>query len=454
MDHTELRSQSDVYYSVEADSIVVSPTEGLVTANLALASPSDGTVAQTLDLTLSFYQNGILRVLLEEPEVKRFRIAKDDLAPVVDEQLIPYDLTGKTTLDTESSLFTIDDLSDNSESWSYTIGLDRFRIEQLTESEERGKVRSLVVNPQDTLYYETEATVASAATLNDKPHMYKAENGADIQQLKRQIDLDEGRDVYRKIPESEAASLYGGVNRAIGMGFFMPSETLFGLGEREDTLVLKRTTGEVPYEMWAFDHRHAPDRINATYGSLPHVQGVDGQSSEAVTWMNAAHTYVFIDDLEMEETAGSHINFVSETGALELFLFSSTSVGRNGAMNRNQKLAQDLATITGYVSLPPVQILGYHFSKYDYVSAERIIERNKNFTEFKFPVDVLVMDIQWADQYTEEQMQEYFIFNPQNFTEEGLSQMNSAVKKAGRFMTTILDPHIKVSDDYFVYADG
>lgn len=165
--------------------------------------------------------------------------------------------------------------------------------------------------------------------------MYKAENGADIQQLKRQIDLDEGRDVYRKIPESEAASLYGGVNRAIGMGFFMPSETLFGLGEREDTLVLKRTTGEVPYEMWAFDHRHAPDRINATYGSLPHVQGVDGQSSEAVTWMNAAHTYVFIDDLEMEETAGSHINFVSETGALELFLFSSTSVGSNGAMNRN-----------------------------------------------------------------------------------------------------------------------
>ena len=113
-----------------------------------------------------------------------------------------------------------------------------------------------------------------------------------------------------------------------------------------------------------------------------------------------------------------------------------------------------MATITGYVSLPPVQILGYHFSKYDYVSAERIIERSKNFTEFKFPVDVLVMDIQWADQYTEEQMQEYFIFNPQNFTEEGLSQMNSAVKKAGRFMTTILDPHIKVSDDYFVYADG
>jgi len=32
--------------------------------------------------------------------------------------------------------------------------------------------------------------------------------------------------------------------------------------------------------------------------------------------------------------------------------------------------------------------------------------------------------------------------------------MNSEVEAAGRYMTTILDPHIKVSDDYFVYADG
>ena len=32
--------------------------------------------------------------------------------------------------------------------------------------------------------------------------------------------------------------------------------------------------------------------------------------------------------------------------------------------------------------------------------------------------------------------------------------MNSEVEAEGRFMTTILDPHIKVSDDYFVYSDG
>ncbi len=32
--------------------------------------------------------------------------------------------------------------------------------------------------------------------------------------------------------------------------------------------------------------------------------------------------------------------------------------------------------------------------------------------------------------------------------------MNKEVEESGRFMTTILDPHIKVTNDYFVYADG
>lgn len=63
------------------------------------------------------------------------------------------------------------------------------------------------------------------------------------------------------------------------MGFFMPTDTLFGLGEREDSLVLKRTTAQSPYEMWAFDHRHAPERIAATYGSLPHIMGLNDRSS-------------------------------------------------------------------------------------------------------------------------------------------------------------------------------
>ena len=59
------------------------------------------------------------------------------------------------------------------------------------------------------------------------------------------------------------------------------------------------------------------------YGSMPYVQGIDDTSSEAVTWVNSAHTWVFLDDATYGTQTGSNINFVSETGAIEVFLFSS-----------------------------------------------------------------------------------------------------------------------------------
>jgi len=75
-------------------------------------------------------------------------------------------------------------------------------------------------------------------------------------ELKSHIDDDAGYSVYVTVPPSEAGDMTGGVNRGVGLGFWMPSETLYGLGEREDTLVLKRTTGSTGYEMWAFDSPH------------------------------------------------------------------------------------------------------------------------------------------------------------------------------------------------------
>jgi len=151
------------------------------------------------------------------------------------------------------------------------IELPRFRINQYSKGQQ---MRTLVVNPEDTLYVETESA-------SFEPHMYPTihESDEDITSLKQKISDKVGRDVYRLIPESEAASLRGGVTRGIGLGFFMPSETLFGLGEREDTLVLKRTTDSDPYEMWAFDSPHEPNKMNGLYGNMPYVQGIGSDSS-------------------------------------------------------------------------------------------------------------------------------------------------------------------------------
>lgn len=70
--------------------------------------------------------------------------------------------------------------------------------------------------------------------------MYQKEEADlwDMAELKKEIDTVVGRDVYKDIPASDAGLMTGGVNRGVGLGFWLPATTLYGLGEREDTLVL------------------------------------------------------------------------------------------------------------------------------------------------------------------------------------------------------------------------
>jgi hypothetical protein len=322
-------------------------------------------------------------MLIEEPDYKRFRISQEDL-PVEDKQLEKCDLFDMVFWAKDRSSFNITGLVHDfgDEFFHYQVEMKPFRINQYSDfggaSVDGHSVRSIVVNPQDTLWHETEAPSSAA------PHMYSADAGKwDVATLKEHISQEAGRDVYRAIPADQAASMRGGVNRGIGLGFFMPTENLFGLGEREDTLVLGRTTNSTAYEMWAFDAPHVPDFKNGLYGNQPFVEGIGPESAQAITWVNSAHTWVFLDDATYQGEKGSHINFVSETGALELFLFSSSlPVGKgNGDLNRNKRIQYALGTVTGFAPMPPMHTLGFMFSKYDEVSADIMRARNKNFTD-------------------------------------------------------------------------
>jgi len=46
-------------------------------------------------------------MLLEEPDTRRFRISQEAVQPVVDEQLIPVDLTDKFAWGSDNETFSI-----------------------------------------------------------------------------------------------------------------------------------------------------------------------------------------------------------------------------------------------------------------------------------------------------------------------------------------------------------
>ena len=114
--------------------------------------------------------------------------------------------------------------------------------------------------------------------------------------------------------------------------------------------------------------------------------------SQAVAWVNSAHTWVYIDRYSSASQTGSHVNFVSESGALEFFMFFSAAP-QEADKNTAKRVANAVSTITGFAALPPIHTLGFHFSKYAPASSDIIRQRNADFTEYGFPVDVLWMDI-------------------------------------------------------------
>jgi alpha-glucosidase (family GH31 glycosyl hydrolase) len=122
---------------------------------------------------------------------------------------------------------------------------------------------------------------------------------------------------------------------------------------------------------------------------VPYITSLSENHSASVVWVNSAHTWISIEDMDV----GRYANFVSESGALELFVFASSTAGGS---NRIKKVQENLATVSGFAPMPLFHMLGFHFCKWANVSAEMIMQRNKDFTTYGFPVDVFWMDIEWS----------------------------------------------------------
>ena len=93
-------------------------------------------------------------MLIEESGVSRFRISQEDL-PVVDGQLVAQDLTGiVSTFDND---LTIDNLwsADGDEGWQLDLVFDRFRLHHKVKQISEASYRTMTVNDDDTLWFET-----------------------------------------------------------------------------------------------------------------------------------------------------------------------------------------------------------------------------------------------------------------------------------------------------------
>ena len=216
-------------------------------------------------MTLSFYQNGIMRCLIEQPSNTRFRISDYDL-PVVEDQLNSVtDFTDKVTNST--NWVAVSNLTNESdgETYSYNISYDPFMITQYADG-----VETMVINKNKSLAYEIGAPPSMTETSSSWP----------------------------------TQSWYN----ASTIDFWQPASRLFGLPEREDTLMLKMTqpNGQ-PYQLFATDQpQHMPNNQQPLYGSVPYLTAIDKAFSSSIAMINSAHTWV-----DLTSTSNDTVNSTS-----------------------------------------------------------------------------------------------------------------------------------------------
>jgi alpha 1,3-glucosidase len=76
---------------------------------------------------------------------------------------------------------------------------------------------------------------------------------------------------------------------------------------------------------------------------------------------------------------------------MEFFIFGVST--KNGGPKHISKI---LADITGYAPLPPYYSLGFHYSKWETISTERLLHLNTEFDNNMLPVDLFWIDIDYT----------------------------------------------------------
>jgi len=207
-----------------------------------------------------------------------------------------------------------------------------------------------------------------------------------------------------------------------------PEETYYGLGDKAwDTDLAGRC-----FENWNSDSFAYGRERDALYRTVPFYYG-----------MRQGTAY----GLFLDNSYRSHFDFNSNSDGL-------TTVWADGGEfdyyfiggPRLDAVATRYAHLTGVPELPPLWALGYHQCRWSYYPEQRVKEVAATFREQQIPCDAIYLDIDYMDGYR------CFTWNRDYFPDP--RRMISELRDDGFHTVVMIDPGIRVDEDYHVYTQG
>lgn len=206
------------------------------------------------------------------------------------------------------------------------------------------------------------------------------------------------------------------------------NESFYGLGDKATHLNLRGKR----FVNWNSDTYSFGFDQDPLYRSIPFYTGLKNDKAYGIFFDNTFKTY-----FDFGAESPDHTSFWSEGGELQYYYIHGPQM--IDVVKRYHEL-------TGKNYLPPLWALGYHQCRWSYYPDKKLESLADEFRVRKIPCDALYLDIDYMDGYR------CFTWNKRYFPDpKGLIK-----KLAGNGFKTvaIIDPGIKVDENYWVFKEG
>ena len=202
----------------------------------------------------------------------------------------------------------------------------------------------------------------------------------------------------------------------------------YGLGEKGGDLNKKGCYTE----NFNTDDPETDDDSITYYKTVPFYVALKEESTYGIFFDNSFRSY-----FDMGKEMGDRIFFGAIGGQIQYYFIPGENI---------KEVVKNYTALTGRMEMPPLWSLGYQQCRFSYFSQEEVRELVKTFEEKDIPLDVVYLDIDYMDGFR------VMTFKTPNF--DDAAGLIGDLKEKGIRTITIIDPGVKVDEEYDIFKRG
>ena len=180
-----------------------------------------------------------------------------------------------------------------------------------------------------------------------------------------------------------------------------------------------------PYRLWNLDvFEYEADSEMALYGAIPFMHAHRPGSTVALFSLTGSENWIDIT----KSGKATHTHWMAESGIIDLLIFLGPT---------NGEVFESYGQLTGMTALPQMFAIGHHQCRWNYLNQQDVKEVSERFDEYDIPMDVLWLDIEYAEDVSHSQLKAFSTkvdvhLSAAQVLHLGKSQLPRAGEDAGR----------------------